>query len=111
MSEESKYEAYQKKLQGICDENNLAYEFKKDTYPISLIISPLTGLQEQLSLEPEDNEDENSPDAEIALTYKGGMLGYKMSETFIISDALFSKIKNLFKNLHYTWLQFFSGRL
>ena len=30
-----------------------------------------------------------------------------MSKTFTISDTLFNKIKNIFKNMHYLWLQFF----
>ena len=34
-------------------------------------------------------------------------LTYKISETFTISDALFSKLKNLFKNLHAMWMQHF----
>jgi hypothetical protein len=30
-----------------------------------------------------------------------------MTETFTISDALFGKLKNLFKNMHVLWLQYF----
>ena len=37
----------------------------------------------------------------------GGNLTYRMSKTFTISDTLFNKIKNIFKNMHYLWLQFF----
>ncbi len=108
MSEIAKYEAYAKKLEGICEENNLVATFKRDSYPITLTIRPLTGLYEQMSML--ENVEENgytSPEASIVFTIKDGVLGYKTSETFSISDALFSKIKNLFKNLHYYWLQFF----
>lgn len=108
MSEITKYEAYAKKLEGICEENNLVATFKRDSYPITLTIRPLTGLYEQMSML--ENVEENgytSPEASIVFTIKDGVLGYKTSETFSISDALFSKIKNLFKNLHYYWLQFF----
>ena len=50
MSELSKYEAYQKKLQGICDENNLVFRFRKDKYPITLTIRPVMGLEGQMSM-------------------------------------------------------------
>lgn len=108
MSEISKYESYQKKLQGICDENNLVYRFRHDTYPITLTIRPVSGVEEQLSLlEAAEDNGYTSPDASIVFAYKDGVLIYKISETFTIGDALFAKIKNLFKNLHYCWLQYF----
>lgn len=43
----------------------------------------------------------------ILFTVKDGNLTYRMSKTFTISDTLFNKIKNIFKNMHYLWLQFF----
>lgn len=108
MSEISKYEAYKKKLQGVCDENNLVFRFRSDRYPITLTIKPVTGLDEQMSML--ENVEENgytSPDASIVFYFKDGGIAYKTSQTFTINDALFSKIKNLFKNMHYCWLQYF----
>lgn len=108
MSEISKYEAYKKKLQGICDENNLVFRFRQDKYPITLTIKPVTGLEEQMSML--ENVEENgytSPDASIVFSFKDGGITYKTSQIFTINDALFSKIKNLFKNMHYCWLQYF----
>lgn len=105
MSEVSKYDAYKKKLQGVCDENNLVYRFQSDGYPITLTISPVTGLEP--SLFDDEEEKDTSPDAAIVFAYKDGFLTYKVSETFTIGDALFSKIKNLYKNIHFYWLQFF----
>jgi len=108
MSENSKYEGYKKRLQGICDENNLVAIFKYNKYPITLTIKPLSDLYDQMSML--ENIEENgytSPDAAIVFTFKDGLLTYKTSQTFTIRDELFSKIKNLFKNMHYTWLQFF----
>ena len=108
MSESAKYDAYKKKLQGICEENNLVYRFRCDRYPITLTIQPVTGLDAQLSmLEDVEKKGFTSPDASIVFTFKDGVLNYEMDKRFAIGDALFSKIKNLFKNLHYTWLQFF----
>lgn len=108
MSEISKYEAYKKKLQGICDENNLVFRFRHDKYPITLTIKPVTGLEEQMSmLENVEDNGYTSPDASIVFYFKDGGITYKTSQTFTINDALFSKIKNLFKNMHYCWLQYF----
>lgn len=108
MSEISKYEAYKKKLQGICDENNLVYRFRQDQYPITLTIKPIQGVAEQMTLiEEAEDKGFTSPDAAIVFTIKDGVLTYKTHKTFTIGDALFSKIKNLFKNMHYYWLQFF----
>ena len=40
MSEISQYESYKKKLQGVCDENDLVFRFVRTEYPITLTISP-----------------------------------------------------------------------
>ncbi len=34
MSEISKYEAYKRKLQGLCDEHDLVFRLRKDKYPL-----------------------------------------------------------------------------
>lgn len=108
MSESYKFDSYKKKLQGICDENNLIFRFRSDTYPITLTIRPVGGVAAQMSmLEDAEEKGYTSPEAAIVFIYKDGELTYETSETFTISDALFSKIKNLFKNMHYLWLQYF----
>ena len=61
-----------------------------------------------MSMLQEASEDNYiSPGASILFTVKDGNLTYRMSKTFTISDTLFNKIKNIFKNMHYLWLQFF----
>lgn len=108
MSEVSKYEAYKKKLQGLCDEHDLVFRFNNKTYPITLTIKPVGGLDGQMSLlEKADEHNYTSPDASIRFTMMDGALTYKMSKTFTIDDALFAKIKNLFKNMYATYLEFF----
>ncbi len=108
MSEISKYESYKKKLQGICDEHDLVFRFKKDSYPITLTIRPAGGMDRQISmLENVEEEGYTSPDAYIRFTMKDGVLAYKMDKAFAIDDALFAKIKNLFKNMYSTYLEFF----
>ena len=108
MSEISKFQAYKKKLEGVCDENNLVFRFRQNEYPISLTILPNQGVEEQMDLLAGDTEKvTSSPDARLVFYYKDGDLIYRISEGFTIGDALFSKLKNLYKNLHFTWLQYF----
>ena len=98
MSEISQYESYKKKLQGVCDENDLVFRFVRTEYPITLTISPASADMTQIAMPGVQDEDEaSSPDAAIVFSIKDGILSYKTSQTFTISDALFSKIKNLFK--------------
>lgn len=108
LSESERFAVYREKLKGICEANNLSYVFIKNAYPIKLVIRPLGGVGEQMSMLEEASEDNYiSPGASILFTVKDGNLTYRISKTFTISDTLFNKIKNIFKNMHYLWLQFF----
>lgn len=108
MSEISKYEAYKKKLQGLCDEHNMVYRLRKDKYPFTLTIRPAGGMENQLTLlEQEDKDNFTSPDASITFTMRDGSLSFRLSKTFTIDDALFGRFKALFKNLYATWTGYF----
>ena len=112
MSDISKFQAYKKKLEGVCDENNLVFRFRQNEYPISLTILPNSGVEEQMDLLASDTDKvTSSPDARLVFYYKDGDLIYRISENFVIGDALFSKLKNLYKNMHSTWLQYFFRNL
>lgn len=107
-NEASKFAAQRTKLKNICEAHDLTYMFIKNSYPIKLIIRPIKGVGEQMSMLETASEDSYiSPDAYLLFTMKDGVLVYRMSKTFTISDTLFNKIKNIFKNMHYLWLQFF----
>lgn len=109
MSEISKYEEYKNKLQGVCEANNLVFALKKDHYPVKLVIRPSGGVGEQLSmLEDADRKGYRSPDAYIQFSYdEDGAIVVDPSGRFQIGDALFNKIKNLFKKLCFFWLMYF----
>lgn len=110
MKELDKYDVYKKKLNGVCEKNGLTYSIRNREYPFLLTIKPLGGMEAQQTM-LEGMEDSNtgyiSPDASLVFAYKDGALTYKFSETFTLGDELFSKIKNLFKNLHFMWMQHF----
>lgn len=117
-NEASKFAAQRTKLKNICEAHDLTYTFIKNSYPIKLIIRPIKGVGEQMSMLETASEDSYiSPDAYLLFTMKNGVLVYRMSKTFTIEDALFGKIKNIFKNMHSYYCQFFfrelieSGRL
>lgn len=108
MSEISKFHAYKKNLEVICDENNLVFRFRNTEYPVSLTILPNSGVEEQMDLLADDADKvTSSPDARLVFYYKDGDLLYKITDNFTISDALFSKLKNLYKKMHSAWLQYF----
>lgn len=107
MSEISKFQQYKKKLEGVCNEHDLVFRFRQDTYPITLTILPSGGVEEQLSLLADETDKRISPDARLVFYFDGGDLRYKIDKDFSISDALFSKLKNLYKNMHTFWLQYF----
>lgn len=108
MSEISKYEAQKKKLDGLCEEHDLTYRFRHDVYPITLTIRPLQGVEEQLSmLEEAESKDYISPDASMVIYRKDGELAMKINGTFTISEALRSKLKNIYSKMADFWLQFF----
>lgn len=117
-NEASKFAAQRTKLKNICEAHDLTYTFIKNSYRIKLIIRPIKGVGEQMSMLETASEDSYiSPDAYLLFTMKDGVLVYRMSKTFTIEDALFGKIKNIFKNMFSYYCQFFfrelieSGRL
>lgn len=109
MNEMDKLGVLEKKLGGVCDKNDLIYKFRHDHYPITLTIRPAGGMDNQMSmLESTEADEDNytSPDASIIFAFKDGELTYHTSKTFTISDALFAKIKNLFKKMHALYCQY-----
>lgn len=108
MTEYAKFESYYKKLEGICNENGLVFSFKRTQYPIRLTVKPLSGVGEQLAmLEMADEKAYMSPEAYLSFSMEDGDLSWKTSDTFTISDTLFSKLKNLYKNMHLCWVEHF----
>lgn len=111
MREIDKYNVLKEKLQGICEENDLTYSIQNKKYPFLMTVKPVGGMDaQQTMMEGMDNPGETgyiSPDATLVFAYRDGVLTYKISETFTISDSLFSKIKNKFKQLHEMWMQYF----
>lgn len=109
MNEMERVSVYETKLENICEKNNLVYRFDYNRYPITLTIRPAGGMDNQISMLESAEADEGqytSPDATIIFAFKDGELTYRTSKTFTISDALFGKIKNLFRKMHALYCQY-----
>ncbi len=109
MSEITLYEAQKKKLQGLCDEHELSFRFRKDSYPITLTISPLQGMDAQMSmLENVEEVGYRSPDSTMTWIFEDGNLTTKVSGgTFTISKVLRTKIESVLLKMISYWQQYF----
>lgn len=104
------YNQYKEKLSGICDENNLTMSIQ-NKHPFLLTIKPAGGVDaQQTMMEGMDSGADTgyiSSDASLVFAFRDGVLTYKISETWTIGDALFGKLKNLFRKLHSMWMMHF----
>lgn len=114
MNERSSLESVKKKLDGICDNHNLINKLIYDKYPISLVILPCKDPEGQMSM-LESVEDNGrgyiSPDASLTLYFEDGDLIKRVKGTFDMDGTLEGKIENLFKKIHYFYLQVFHREL
>ncbi len=109
MSEITLYQAQKKKLSGLCDEHKLTFLFRKETYPIKLIVSPLEGVEAQMSmLENVEDVGYRDPGSSMTWTFENGQLTTTVSGgTFTISKALRSKIESILLKMISFWQQHF----
>ncbi len=109
MSEITLYEAQKKKMEGLCDEHKLVYRFRKDKYPITFTISPMGGMEAQLTmLENVEDVGYRSPEAKMTWIFEDGTLTTKVSGgTFTISKALRTKIEAILLKMISFWQQYF----
>lgn len=104
--ESQNFEGYKKKLESLCDEHGLVYSFRYDTYPAALTIQPAGDMDSQVTmLEYAGEKPVNSPDAKLVLEIRNGLVEMSTCERLYMTDALYKKFVNLFKKLHYSYLQ------
>ena len=109
MSEISMYEVQKKKMEGLCEEHDLTYRFQKDTYPPTFTISPIQGMDAQLSmLENVEDGGYISPEAKMTWIFKDGSLETKVTGgTFTITKTLRTKIESVLMKMLTYWMQYF----
>lgn len=103
------YEIQAKKMNELCEENNLVYRFDKDRYPITLTIRHDQGMHEQISmLEDDEGTGYRSKDADMTWIFQDGVLTTKVTGgTFTISKALRQKVENILLKMISFWQQYF----
>jgi ribosomal protein S25 len=109
MSDISKYEAQKKKLEGLCEEHDFTFRLRKETWPITLTISPLQGMAEQMTmLEEADGSDYISPNASLTWIFDDGDVTSRVEGgTFTMPKTLESKFVNIFKKMVAFWQMYF----
>lgn len=109
MSEISMYEAQKKKMQGLCDEHELSYRFRKNCYPITFTLYPLQGMDAQIAmLEMSEENGYISPDASMTWIFEDGNMQTKVTGgTFTISKTLRTKIESVLMKMITYWQQYF----
>lgn len=104
------FDAQVKKLQGLCDEHDLVFKLEKEEYPVRLTISQVKKQYEQGTLMPDmkKDEDKSDPDSKMVMVFKDGHICTRFEDgTFVITDVLQTKIKNIFVKIVAYWQQFF----
>lgn len=103
------YDAQKKKLEGLLEEHNLTYRFTKDQFPITLTISPASGVGAQMSmLEGVEVNGYCSPGASMTWRFQDGVLTTKVQGgTFEISKTVRQKIENILMKMIAFWQQYF----
>ncbi|MDO4846486.1 MAG: hypothetical protein Q3977_07690, partial [Oscillospiraceae bacterium] len=110
MSEISKYEDQVKKMQGLCDEHDLCFSFKKNQYPIVFTLLSLHDEDDQLSMfnDAEETERYCSPDARMSWVFEDGELSTRVTGgTFTISKSVRTKIESILLKMILYWQQYF----
>lgn len=109
MSEISMYETQKKKMDGLCEEHELSYRFRKDVYPVTFTVTPLQGMDAQIDmLENVEEKGYRSPDASMTWIFRDGTLQTKVQGgTFTISKTLRTKIENILIKMITYWMQYF----
>lgn len=104
------YDGQIKKLQGLCDEHGLLFKLEKEIYPIRMTISLVQKQYEQQSLMPDMKKDEekSDPNSKMVMMFEDGHVKTKFEGgTFVIVEALQTKIKNIFVKIVAYWQQYF----
>lgn len=101
--ERDNLEALLTKLNNTREENDLVYKFESGRYPVRILIGPDQSMEAQMSMLDQD-VGHNGKDATICFVFADGKLTYKISDGFVVNEALFNKLKNLAKKIHAAWL-------
>lgn len=90
------------KLDKLCDDERLFYEWTHKSYPMTGMVRKIGRDKNQVMMEGVVEEVDSVGAATFIFDEE---LLISTDDSFIVSDEVFSKLKNLFKKLHYECLQ------
>lgn len=102
LTELDKFLEEQEKLEGFCNQEELNVHFVGNAYPMTMYITPVGGVQNQMSMLEEEHR-YTSPDAVLTLRMRDAEIEHEIRGRFAIGDATLSKLKNAFKRLCTLW--------
>lgn len=95
------------KIEKLCNENDLNFEFESSNFPIVAALSPSEESKNQLVIDfKDDGRESNFVNGEIQFIF-GDELTMKVLNDFRIEEGLLNRIKNMIKKLHYIYLQLY----
>lgn len=101
------FENAKEKIEDLCYENTLEFDFESSKFPIVATIRPNEESRNQLTIGFGDEEEiTNFVNGEIQFIF-ADELTMKVLNDFRIEDGLLNKIKNQVKKLHYIYLQMY----
>ncbi len=99
------------KFQSLLAENELAGEFKTQSYPISLVITQEQRDEAQMEMFETESDGVSSKDAKLVLTFPLEGIGVHIYGRLVLTDDLLNKIKSHGKKLRDLYLQGFFATL
>ena len=96
-------ELMKEKIDSLCDENKLQFNFETLRFPIIAKIKPNFETQNQITIDVGDKTT-NYINGEIQFIF-GDELTMTVLNDFRIEDSILNRIKNMTKKLHYLFLQ------
>lgn len=100
------FQDMQGKIEKLCDENDLEFDFKSSKFPIVATIRPSEKSKNQMTIDFGDEETISFTNGEIQFIF-ADELTMKVLNDFRIEDGLLNKIENQVKKLHYIYLQMY----
>lgn len=95
------------KFQSLLAENELAGEFRTQSYPISLVITQEQSDEAQMEMFEVETDRVSSKDAKLVLTFPLGGIEVLVYGRLVLTDDLMNKIKSHGKKLRDLYLQGF----
>ena len=104
MSIQLKYEGAENKLENLCEDNNLKFEFIRNSFPTIFRFTHDQSTAYQIELNETDIPRPHDPNAAIEVIF-GDEIKVRVTGDIEIDDDVLNSLKSGAKKLHYLFLQ------